>query len=508
MRSEVRGSRYFSIVVCCIAVSVLAGCLKISGPLHNGKAGGYYKTKIAVTGGSGKYQFTLTSGTLPTGLTLASNGTIAGTIATGTTGIYTFKVKAVDAVWYKQWYQAEQTLSIGVDNTPYKWTLLCHFAVDNNIDYDFERKAGIITRYLETLEDIEARDLNNDIQIILMMDAYNPYTKFADGYYCLSGGAFADDLIIPVNEINSGSVNDTQSFLNWAVARYPSERYMYSIFNHGHGFDDPSPNTLRVLGIGFDDSNANDRLTHTELRQVTGYLKGLIGRPIDIFYPFACLMNGVELAYEVRANVDLLLGSEEAFPADRFSYQGFDAVIDNPDITPQALGRAMCDQAHKILAERMLNPRAFNLSLIDLSRIDALYGAIDAYAHAALADIDGDQAVASAYNTAADNAFTMLADSDIDDFYYVDLGDYLHQVSLSQGIDAAVKAQAQNVQNALTNAVVYQRQFRYPQSSGLTIFHNIWYAPEKYSPTVYRDILLFGANTWTDYVAAVTNLEP
>ena len=419
--------------------------------------------------------------------------------------MYTFKVKAVDTILPQGLFKGEQELSIQVDNTPYKWTLIAHFAVDNNINYEM---GPVLDLYLETLEDIKARDLANNIQIILMMDAYNQNTKYADGYYYLTGGGFNEDLMVPIDEINSGSLSDTEAFLTWAAARYPSEHYMYSIFNHGSGFDDPPPDTLGVFGIGFDENSGYDRLTHYELGQATTYLKGLIGQSIDIFYPFACLMGGVELAYEVRGSADYLLSSEENYPADIFSYQGIDAVIDDPDITPETLAKGMCDNAYQLLANRILNPRSFTLSLVDLSKIDTLYGSIDAFALAALSDINNVQSVAAYYNQAADNSFSMQAEDNIDDFYYVDLGDYLNHVMISEGISTAVKTQAETVLAALNEAVLYQRQYRYPNASGLSIFHDIWGAEDIYPPTFYSQILLFGANAWTDYVDMVINLAP
>jgi hypothetical protein len=420
--------------------------------------------------------------------------------------LYAFTVKAVDTILPKTIFKGEQALSIDVDDTPYKWTLITHFAVDNNINYQM---GVVLDLYLETLEDMKARDLNNDIQIILMMDAYNPDTKYADGYYYLTGGDFKEDLMVPVSEINSGSLDDTKAFLSWAAARYPSEHYMYSIFNHGSGFDDPPPDTLGVLGIGFDEGSSYDRLTHLELGQATTYLKGLIGRPVDIFYPFACLMGGVELAYEVRGNADYLLSSEENYPADIFSYQGIDAVFSDPYITAESMARGMCDNAYQLMANRILNPRTFTLSLVDLSKIDALYGAIDAFALAAMSDINYDQTIASYYNQAADNSFTMQEITNVDDFYYVDLGDFLDNVIITEGIGATVKTEAENVKAALTEAVLYQRQNKFPKASGLSIFNDIWGSDNLYAPFYYSQVVSFGAtNSWTDYVDMVINLAP
>ena len=77
------------------------------------------------------------------------------------------------------------------------------------------------------------------------------------------------------------------------------------------------------------------------------------------------------------------------------------------------------------------------------------------------------------------------------------------------GLDVTNPAQIiETAKAALTDSVLYQRQYRYPQSSGLTIFHNIWGSDNLYPTTLYSQILLFGANAWTDYVDMVINLAP
>jgi len=501
--------RCLYLLACCFVVSALTGCLpvKIKGTLHNGKADGYYKAKLEATGGSGKYTFSLVDGMLPSGLSLDQHGTITGTITAGT-GLYAFKVKAADAILPGDTYSETKAMAIQVDNTPYKWTIIAHFAVDNNIDYEFEKKAGLVTLYLETLEQIEAKDTANNIQILLMLDAYNPDTKFSDGYYYLSGGDIAGDKMKGLTEINSGSLDDTEAFLDWAFAQYPSEHYLYTIFNHGSGFDDQNREGMRIYGIGFDDSNDQDSLTHYELGEALSYLKQKIGHKVDLFYPYACLMGGVELAYEVRNSADYLLSSEELSPADIFSYQSLDAILSNPDIGAEALGKIFCDDAYLYLVLRLINPRPFTLSLVDLARIDDLSTAIDTYALAAMSDINANPGVAAQYNQAADDSFTMYKQLKMDDFYYVDLGDYLDHIMNSPGIGGSVKIQASEVKAVYADAVLYQRVYKYPQASGMTIFHNIWGSEFSYAPNTYHEILLFGVNAWKDYVSLLDSLKP
>lgn len=507
--------KIIAIVITLVAVMGLGGCfssVEIVTDLPDAKADAPYTKQVKVTGGSGNYNFTLVSGSLPSGLSLDQNGIISGTL-TADVGLYSFAVRAEDAILGENIYFEtvdEQELTIRVDNTPYKWTVMIHFAVDNNITYEFEDLLGLVSYYLETLEAVEAADLDNSLQILVLMDSYNPDTVYADGYYRITGGDFQDDLVNGFSEINSGDLDETKDFLAWAFSQYPSEHYLYSIFNHGSGFNDAGIDgtySALIKGIAFDDSH-NDCLTHHELGLANQYLAGLIGHNVDLFYAFACLMGGVELAYELKDSTDYLLLSEEAFPADLWSYEALETIVDDPGLGAEELGRAFCDSAYDYF-ERIILSREFTLALIDVANLDAVYQAIDEYALAALAEINDETSVATYYNQSADESFSMCANvPDIEDYYYVDLGDYLDHIKSSPGIGAKVKIEADIVKATLDQSVVYLRQYGYPAASGLSIFHNIWDADNKYPPSIYEQILAFGSNSWSDYMQLMTSLRP
>ena len=63
--------------------------------LPNGTIGAAYSQTIVASGGAPPYVFTVTSGTLPPGLTLTPTGLLAGTPTTA--GTFTFTVRATDA---------------------------------------------------------------------------------------------------------------------------------------------------------------------------------------------------------------------------------------------------------------------------------------------------------------------------------------------------------------------------------------------------------------------------
>jgi hypothetical protein len=87
------GSRAYTVVI------AASGCPVITlspNTLPPGAVGAFYSQIISASGGTAAYTFTLTSGSLPPGLTLAPTGTITGipTFA----GLYNFTVQATDAV--------------------------------------------------------------------------------------------------------------------------------------------------------------------------------------------------------------------------------------------------------------------------------------------------------------------------------------------------------------------------------------------------------------------------
>jgi hypothetical protein len=64
--------------------------------LGNGQEGLYYEQLLQASGGTGPYSFNVTAGTLPNGLALATDGTLAGTPTTA--GSFNFTVEATDTL--------------------------------------------------------------------------------------------------------------------------------------------------------------------------------------------------------------------------------------------------------------------------------------------------------------------------------------------------------------------------------------------------------------------------
>ena len=67
--------RTLNFTVSCPAIAVAP----VSGALPGGSTGSVYSQTITASGGTGPYTFAVSSGSLPTGLSLASGGALTGT---------------------------------------------------------------------------------------------------------------------------------------------------------------------------------------------------------------------------------------------------------------------------------------------------------------------------------------------------------------------------------------------------------------------------------------------
>ncbi len=212
-------------------------------------------------------------------------------------------------------------------------------------------------------------------------------------------------------------------------------------------------------------------------------------------------MGGVELGYEVMDSVDYMVFSEEVFPAECWSWEALEEILDDPAVSGNDLGKAICDSAYGYFSQTSIN-RAFTLATVDLSKISALASALDDFGKAAIAYIQGDPYRAEALDRAAEYGVYMGT------WYYSDLRVLMNNIV---SWAPSLKSRADKVLSRLGSAVTSFRSYggRYGSAGGLSIFHNFWLASAigpYYPPSLYRSILEFGENSWADYVELMDDL--
>jgi hypothetical protein len=180
---------------------------------------------------------------------------------------------------------------------------------------------------------------------------------------------------------DSGSPQTVLDFARWAIERAPADRYALVLWNHGGGWSPDDfdelyqktrgghrdrhesnrlsarklkrslfrPSVEEVLKIG----NANTRaicsddvsghsLDTVEVGRIAASLVQQIGKPLDLFGMDACLMSTLEVAYQIRKQARVVVGSEELEPGAGWKYDAILTALNaKPDMDGAALAKVV-----------------------------------------------------------------------------------------------------------------------------------------------------------------------
>ena len=208
-----------------------------------------------------------------------------------------------------------------------KWTFLVYMAGDNNLDGAALRDIAEMARAGST----------KDIHILVQLDRLED--QKTQRFRITPGGGFKKDCIETFSETNTGDPQILYSFCRWALENYPADRYALILWNHGSGWwEDAKSRAVGPAGrrphrplfnhafpqvhrsICYDDTSGGDALDNRELRVVLAGVCALLGRKIDLLGMDACLMNMVEVAWQLRDSVQMIVGSEVEEPFDGWPY--------------------------------------------------------------------------------------------------------------------------------------------------------------------------------------------
>jgi hypothetical protein len=165
------------------------------------------------------------------------------------------------------------------------------------------------------------------------------------------------------NELNMGNPGTLISFVTWTAENYPADRYMLDLWGHGNGWPGSCP----------------DRGDYLEAWELGDAMKDIsdAGTRIDLVSMDACQMGQVEVAYELRHGADYALLSQKDVPLNGWPYDLFLGHLKGTgNVTAKA--SAMID-SYITWGMSGNSLYSLTLSLIDLSVMDELADAIDAY---------------------------------------------------------------------------------------------------------------------------------
>ncbi|MCE7744265.1 MAG: hypothetical protein GPJ52_03915, partial [Candidatus Heimdallarchaeota archaeon] len=239
------------------------------------------------------------------------------------------------------------------------WTFMVYLDGDNDLEeaaisdiYEMERGGGT----------------NVDINVVILVDRHGQYDTsngdwFDGRYYEISDDvttSIDSVLLSTLGEVNMGDPAILQAFLEYCFVNYPAEYYCLDLWDHGNG----------IWGACYDyTSPSNDRLTVNEMQSAISTATSNQGEYIDVISFDCCVMNMMEIVYELRNLCDYVVASEENIPFDGFDYEPIIAGLQtDPTLTPLEFSQLLVDE----YGIRYASTAATCLSAIDTSKMGQL----------------------------------------------------------------------------------------------------------------------------------------
>jgi hypothetical protein len=351
-----------------------------------------------------------------------------------------------------------------------KWTVAVWVAGDNNLESFGETDLG----------EMKSVGSTDEVAVVAQFDRMGD--EQTRRYVLRAGTPLEDDVVDELGETNTGDPAVATDFFTWAFGEWPSEKRLAVIWNHGSGIDETDiyaraatrglriergPGTdgdaipqarvrevassghrravfattvekaVNSRAIAYDDT-ARDFLDNDELKRVLTDVTQSIGGRIDVLGFDACLMNLVEVSYQLRGTVDHVVGSEEVEPGDGWPYDGvLNELTAAPDLTPR-------DAAKQFVQKYMESYRGdetVTQSAVDVSQVEGVAEASSAFADACIPLIDSREDFGD-FSRAVKNAQRFRMKD------FADLGDLCERVGGSSA-PAAVRDAATKVRSAL-----------------------------------------------------------
>jgi len=374
------------------------------------------------------------------------------------------------------------------ENAAKKWTFMVFINADNNLD-----RFGILD-----IQEMEKAGISADVNIVAQID--RGYGKPARRYDVTGrlADAQADDWgllaknVAELGEVDMGDYKEMVSFVKWSCENYPAENYALVIWNHGAGWK-KKDNAPVVKGVSYDDQSKN-HISTKDLGIAMGAVHNLIGRPIDILAFDACLMQMIEVSYEVRENVRYMVASEETEPGDGWPYELICApLVQTPSMDAAALAK-LIPQAY--VQNYASKGKGCTQSAVDCSKLDELAAAVEFLA----LKITDACAVETSEIAAAKNALGATQKYSYAD--NIDLGHFAEMIGQASK-DETVKRAAEELRTVYGRVIV-ENQFtgmaaRF--STGMAIYF------PRYSFNSKYETIKFSALDWDEMVRAVTGAQ-
>ena len=215
-----------------------------------------------------------------------------------------------------------------------QWTVLVYMNGDNDLSpYTFI-----------DIDEMEKVGSSANVDIIVQQDTIE--SNGSRRYHIVKekkfNPAISSPILATLSEQDSGKQETIIDFLDFGVTNFPSRNYMVVVWSHGAGYPG---------GISFDYTSAS-QLTITELQGALTYLQDvhLEGRRVAIYASDACLMQSLEVIYQLRQQARFIIGSANRIREGGFPYREIISFLNQYPYQPVGQGTGI-DSAYRLALE-------------------------------------------------------------------------------------------------------------------------------------------------------------
>ena len=188
-------------------------------------------------------------------------------------------------------------------------------------------------------------------------------------YYKLGGSS--PEMLKDAGKRSMGEASTLSDFLRYGISAAPAERYVLIIWDHGGG---------PVYGVCNDENYKDDGLSLAELHK--GLVNGLNGTKLDIIGFDCCLMNCVDLCYNLYGIADYSVVSQELVSGTGLNYdEWMGPIVTDPGISTEKIAMSMADTYIKENSTGR-NADTATMSVIASDKMPAVMDAANAFSAA------------------------------------------------------------------------------------------------------------------------------
>lgn len=325
-----------------------------------------------------------------------------------------------------------------------KWTVLVYMNAKNDLE----------SYGLRDLNEMETAGSSPEVNIVAELGRIKGYDA-SDGDWTGSRrylvkkdhdpAAIKSPVLAESGKTDMGDWRRLAEFGRWAKENFPAERYLLIVWNHGSGWD----KAAGQKGISYDEETR-----HMFSTPQLGAALAELG-PVDVYASDACLMQMVEVAYELRDHAAYIAGSEELVPQDGYDYAGLlPPLLRKPAMGPQELGTLIVES---YAAHYQGYGGEAAQSLLVSARFPAFRAALEEFLHA-LRAAGEKEAVREAVNFSPH--YSVANNKDLYSFV---------ALAAEKASDPAAKEKGARLLEALSGGLVAVRA-GYPASRGAAVY--------------------------------------